>query len=44
VDRIIYNHKGRLEVDSQLGYGTTMRIYLPFLSTTANTTNIPGGE
>jgi two-component system sensor histidine kinase PilS (NtrC family) len=44
VDRIIYNHKGRVEVDSQLGHGTTMRIYLPFLSTAANTTNIPGGE
>jgi signal transduction histidine kinase len=43
VDRIIYNHKGRVEVDSQLGHGTTMRIYLPFLSTAANTTNVPGG-
>jgi two-component system sensor histidine kinase PilS (NtrC family) len=30
VDRIIYNHKGRIEVDSQLGHGTTVRIHLPF--------------
>jgi two-component system sensor histidine kinase PilS (NtrC family) len=44
VDRIIYNHKGRIEVDSQLGHGTTMRIHLPLLSTTANTTSIHGGE
>jgi signal transduction histidine kinase len=32
VDRIIYNHKGRVEVDSQLGHGTTIRIHLPLLS------------
>ncbi len=44
VDRIIYNHKGKVEVDSQLGYGTTMRIHLPLLSTTADTANTPGGE
>ncbi|HSF29585.1 MAG TPA: ATP-binding protein [Candidatus Tectomicrobia bacterium] len=44
VDRIIYNHRGRVEVDSQLGHGTRVRIHLPFLSSTANTTNIPGGE
>jgi signal transduction histidine kinase len=30
VDRIIYNHKGRVEVDSQLEHGTTIRIHLPF--------------
>jgi two-component system sensor histidine kinase PilS (NtrC family) len=29
VDRIIYNHKGKIEVDSQLGSGTTIRLYLP---------------
>ena len=44
VDRIIYNHKGKIEVDSVLGHGTTIRIHLPFLSTTANTASIPGGE
>jgi two-component system sensor histidine kinase PilS (NtrC family) len=44
VDRIIYNHRGKVEVDSQLGYGTTIRIHLPFLSTTANTASTPGGE
>jgi two-component system, NtrC family, sensor histidine kinase PilS len=44
VDRIIYNHKGRVEVDSQLGHGTTMRIHLPFLSTIASAANPRGGE
>jgi two-component system, NtrC family, sensor histidine kinase PilS len=34
VDRIIYNHKGRVEVDSQPGHGTTVRIHLPILPTT----------
>jgi two-component system, NtrC family, sensor histidine kinase PilS len=43
VDRIIYNHKGKIEVDSVLGHGTTIRIHLPFLSTTANGASIPGG-
>jgi two-component system sensor histidine kinase PilS (NtrC family) len=32
VDRIIYNHQGRIEVDSQVGQGTTMRVHLPLLS------------
>jgi two-component system sensor histidine kinase PilS (NtrC family) len=32
VDQIIYNHKGKIEVDSQLGYGTTIRIRLPLPS------------
>jgi two-component system sensor histidine kinase PilS (NtrC family) len=44
VDRIIYNHKGKIEVDSQLGHGTTIRIHLPVLSTTAGIASIPGGE
>jgi two-component system sensor histidine kinase PilS (NtrC family) len=44
VDRIIYNHKGKIEVDSQLGHGTTMRIHLPLLCTAAGTASIPGGE
>jgi two-component system sensor histidine kinase PilS (NtrC family) len=43
VDRIIYNHKGRVEVDSLLGHGTTIRIHLPLLSTTATTASIHGG-
>jgi two-component system sensor histidine kinase PilS (NtrC family) len=43
VDRIIYNHKGRVEVNSQLGHGTTMRIYLPFL-VTIETASPHGGE
>jgi signal transduction histidine kinase len=43
VDRIIYNHKGRVEVDSQLGHGTTIRIHLPLLSTTATAASIHGG-
>jgi signal transduction histidine kinase len=34
IDRIIYNHKGRVEVDSRPGHGTTMRIHLPILPTT----------
>jgi signal transduction histidine kinase len=29
VHRIIGTHKGRIEVESQLGHGTTMRICLP---------------
>jgi two-component system sensor histidine kinase PilS (NtrC family) len=33
VDRIIYNHKGRMAIESQLGHGTTIRIHLPLLST-----------
>jgi two-component system sensor histidine kinase PilS (NtrC family) len=37
VDRIIYNHRGRIEVNSQLGRGTTMRIHLPFRLTIAST-------
>jgi two-component system sensor histidine kinase PilS (NtrC family) len=44
VDRIIYNHQGRIEVDSQVGHGTTMRIYLPIFSTPAGLTSISGGE
>jgi signal transduction histidine kinase len=44
VDRIIYNHKGKIEVDSPLGHGTTMRIRLPLLSTTAGIAGVPGGE
>jgi two-component system sensor histidine kinase PilS (NtrC family) len=44
VDRIIYNHKGKIEVDSLLGHGTTIRIHLPFLATTANSASIPSGE
>jgi len=34
VDRIIHHHKGRIEVDSQPGHGTTMRIHLPILPST----------
>jgi two-component system sensor histidine kinase PilS (NtrC family) len=44
VDRIIYNHKGRVEVDSQLGRGTKMRIHLPLLCTSANPPSLQGGE
>jgi two-component system, NtrC family, sensor histidine kinase PilS len=44
VDRIIYNHKGKVEVDSQLGHGTIVRIHLPLLYTTANTACSHGGE
>jgi two-component system sensor histidine kinase PilS (NtrC family) len=44
VDRIIYNHKGKIEVDSQLGHGTTMRIHLPLLLTTADNASTHGGE
>jgi signal transduction histidine kinase len=32
VERIIYNHKGRVVIESQLGHGTTIRVHLPFLS------------
>jgi two-component system, NtrC family, sensor histidine kinase PilS len=43
VERIIYNHKGRVEVDSRLGHGTTVRIYLPFLPST-DTASTDAGE
>ena len=43
VDRIIYNHQGRVEVDSHLGYGTIMRIHLPLLVTT-DAASMHGGE
>jgi PAS domain S-box-containing protein len=29
VKRIVENHRGRIEVDSQLGEGTTFKVYLP---------------
>jgi two-component system sensor histidine kinase PilS (NtrC family) len=44
VDRIIYNHTGKIEVNSQLGHGTTMRIHLPLLSLIARMASTPGGE
>ena len=44
VERLICNHKGRIEVDSQVGVGTTMRIHLPCLSTTVGIGSIPAGE
>ena len=45
VDQIIYNHKGKIEVDSQLGYGTTIRIRLPLLSSQiSNIASILSGE
>jgi len=31
VERIIYNHKGKIEIESLMGHGTTVRIHLPFL-------------
>jgi two-component system, NtrC family, sensor histidine kinase PilS len=44
VDRIIYNHKGRVEIDSELGHGTTIRIHLPLCLTTANTARLHADE
>jgi two-component system, NtrC family, sensor histidine kinase PilS len=44
VDRIIYNHKGRVEVDSRLGHGTTVRIHLPLLVTTDSASTDGGGK
>ena len=44
VDQIIYNHKGKIEVDSQLGHGTTIRIRLPLLSKTSTAASALGGE
>jgi two-component system sensor histidine kinase PilS (NtrC family) len=44
VDRIIYNHKGRVEVDSQSGYGTTICIHLPLLSMSVDAGSIHADE
>jgi two-component system sensor histidine kinase PilS (NtrC family) len=44
VDRIIYNHRGRVEIESQLGHGTTMRIYLPILSGLIDAWSIHGNN
>jgi two-component system, NtrC family, sensor histidine kinase PilS len=44
VERIIYHHRGRLEVESQLGHGTTIRIHLPVLSPSRNIASISGDE
>jgi two-component system, NtrC family, sensor histidine kinase PilS len=44
VDRIIYNHRGKIEVDSQLGHGTTIRIRLPLLSKTSTAASALDGE
>jgi two-component system sensor histidine kinase PilS (NtrC family) len=44
VDRIVYNHRGRLEVDSQPGQGTTMRVYLPLRLTTSDIAGVHGGS
>jgi signal transduction histidine kinase len=43
VDRIVYNHNGRIDVDSHLGHGTTIRIHLPFLSTSSGIPSRPSG-
>ena len=44
VDRIIYNHQGKIEVDSQLGHGTTIRICLPLQHTPSGIDSLSGGE
>ena len=44
VDRIIYNHQGKIEVDSQLGHGTTIRIRLPLLACSSRGVSLSGGE
>jgi two-component system sensor histidine kinase PilS (NtrC family) len=43
VDRIVYNHNGRIDVDSHLGHGTTIRTHLPFLSTSSGIPSHPSG-
>jgi two-component system sensor histidine kinase PilS (NtrC family) len=44
VERIIYNHKGRLTIESQLGHGTTIRIHLPLLSAIVDAGSIHGNH
>jgi two-component system sensor histidine kinase PilS (NtrC family) len=44
VDRIIYHHKGTIEVESQVGHGTTIRVHLPLVPTPTLTTNLPCGH
>lgn len=39
VDRIISEHKGRIEVESKPGKGTTFRIFLPLANWKTNVTN-----
>lgn len=34
VERIIYHHRGKIEVDSQAGHGTTVRVHLPLIPPT----------
>lgn len=40
VDRIIYHHRGKIEVDSRVGHGTTMRVQLPLVPTPPVTANL----
>jgi signal transduction histidine kinase len=44
VDRIIYHHKGKIEVDSQVGHGTTIRVHLPLVSASTLTANLHSGN
>ena len=44
VDRIIYNHKGKIEVDSQLGHGDHDAYSSAITTTSPVSPAIPGGE
>jgi two-component system sensor histidine kinase PilS (NtrC family) len=41
VDRIIYHHKGKIEVDSQVGRGTTIRVHVPLVPTPTVAADLP---
>jgi len=44
VERIIYHHRGKIEVDSQAGHGTTVRVHLPLIPTPTTPADPPSRD
>jgi two-component system sensor histidine kinase PilS (NtrC family) len=44
VERIVYHHKGKIEVDSDVGRGTTIRVRLPLVPTSTPSAAPPAGS